>query len=185
MAEPAHEDRRLMQRVAAGDHTALAQLYDRFSAAVYGLAYRVAGDDAVAQDITQETFLKVWQGRARWHADRGRLSSWLLTITRYTAIDHLRALKRQPLTSLDDAPEVAAEEVDDALLTDARLLRDLMAQLPPEQALAIELAFFHGLTHRDLADRLGLPLGTVKTRVRLGLLKLRDAWLAATSEGED
>lgn len=179
-------DRQLIERLAAQDQQALAQLYARYGGPVYSLCMRVLGQPTLAEEVTQDTFLKVWHNPGAWQPDKGRFASWLLTVARYTAIDRLRAEQRQVTDgagSLEDVQIVDVEgQPDSPLLRDGRLLAELIAQLPPEQAHLITLGFFHGYTHRELAERLGLPLGTVKTRIRLGLNKLRDLWAAAHAE---
>ncbi len=177
------EDRDLMQRIEAGDDSALALLYERYGRIVYSLTLRVLQNPALAEEATQDTFIKVWRKSTRWDPAKGRLSSWLLTVARYTAIDRLRSEQRQsPDTAdIDAVPPIAGEGgiPDAAELLDSRQLQRLLGQLPVEQAEVIQLAFFQGLTHSELAERLGLPLGTVKTRVRLGLKKLKGLWQQA------
>lgn len=180
-------DFELMQRVSHQDQSALADLYTRYGGPVYSLALRILENSTMAEEVTQDIFLKVWHQSEQWDAEKGRLSSWLLTITRYSSIDRLRKERRQPnltLTPLDDMPHIASTRglIDDPLWQDGRILRNLLTQLPQEQQQVIELAFFGGLTHSDLAERLDLPLGTVKTRVRLGLQKLKNLWLEAESD---
>lgn len=175
----------LMQRIVHEDQHALMALYQRYGNQVYSLALRVLRQAPLAEEATQDTFLKVWHKSLSWDPDKGQLGSWLLTIARYTAIDHLRREQRQyvgGLDNLDRLPDPAAGQglVGDARWQDGQLLRDLMVELPAEQAQVIELAFFHGLTHSELAEHLNLPLGTVKTRARLGLQKLRALWVEST-----
>lgn len=177
-----------MRRVELRDQAALALLYDRYGSQVYGLAYRVLRNSALAEEATQDTFMKVWRQSARWDSQKGLLLHWLLTITRYTAIDRLRQEQRQtaPQTVSFDLIAAPASDTDgpeQVAMHDGRVLRGLLAQLPPEQAQVIELGFFQGLTHTELAERLNLPLGTIKTRVRLGLHKLRALWQAAHEDG--
>lgn len=174
-------DRDLMHRIERHDQTALTLLYERYGRPVYSLAYRILQNTVMAEEATQDTFLKVWRQSARWDGDKGQLVSWLLTIARYTAIDRLRQEQRQTqpqVVSIDAVapPESDADHPDDPALHDANIVRGLLSQLPPEQAQVIEMGFFQGLTHTELAERLNLPLGTIKTRVRLGLRKLRTLW---------
>jgi RNA polymerase sigma-70 factor (ECF subfamily) len=174
-------DTELIRRVNQRDQNALSELYRRYGALVYSLALRVLQNSTMAEEATQDTFLKVWYQSATWDADKGKLVSWLLTITRYTAIDRLRRERRRPNESsvaIDDTFEIADENavVDDPLVQDGRALRALMNRLPAEQVQVIELAFFQGMSHSEIAEHLRLPLGTVKTRVRLGLQKLKDLW---------
>lgn len=161
-----------LRRIARGDDGALAVLYAQFSAPVYSLALRVLNDPRLAQEVTQDVFLKVWTNPQAWDARRGQFSSWLLTLTRYTAIDHLRREQRRTGKDIELSDQIAA--ANDAMEGyPPERLRDLLAHLPDEQRQVIELAYFGGLKHSELAERLGLPLGTVKTRLRLGLSKLR------------
>lgn len=180
-------DQELMRRVRRQDQAALATLYQQYGTQVYSLAYRVVRHTHLAEEVAQDTFLKVWRLADQWDSGKGQLSSWILTIARNTAIDRLRSEQRQPTSGsapLEYIPDVVSSIglPHDAGRMNSQLLLDLMRQLPPDQAEAIELAFFQGLTHSQLAERLGLPLGTVKTRVRLGLQKLRGLWLEATKE---
>lgn len=175
-------DAALMLRIANQDQAALLILYQRFGAQVYSLVYRVLNDAQMAEEATQDTFLKIWHKSEQWEASRGQLSSWLLTIARYAAIDRLRREQRHSAVAapwLDTYPEPAstAAQPGDRQWLDGQLLRQLMATLPEEQRLVIELAFFQGLTHSELAERLNWPLGTVKTRLRSGLQKLRALWI--------
>jgi len=182
---PSTTDRDLMHRIAQGDQGALSELYQRYGLLVHSLALRILQKRELAEEISQDTFLNVWNHPETWRADGGRLSSWLLTVTRYKAIDRIRHEQRRP--DLKASPlyeeQVQAEpstQPDDPAAEDGRLIRALLSQLPAEQAEVIELAFFQGMTHSAMAERLNLPLGTVKTRVRLGLQKLRMLWEAST-----
>jgi len=174
-------DIELMRRIAQADQAALSTLYQRYGAVIYSLALRVLQNTGLAEEVTQDVFLEVWNRPQIWDPGKGRLSSWMLTIARYTAIDRLRKDQRRPeatTTPLDDLAERLSiiGQTDDALWQDGQMLRSLMQQLPSEQAEVIDLAFFQGLTHSELAQTLNLPLGTIKTRVRLGLRKLRGLW---------
>jgi RNA polymerase sigma-70 factor (ECF subfamily) len=171
----------LMNRVAQRDEGALAELYHHYGSLVYSLAMRILQNRELAEEITQDTFLLVWNRPEAWSPNRGLFSSWLLTVARYRAIDRIRHEQRRPdmQASILQDDLMRAEQPhppDDPRLEDSRLLRSLLSQLPPEQAQVIELAFFGGLTHSALAELLNLPLGTVKTRLRLGLQKLRMLW---------
>lgn len=179
---PDPDDRNLVERIERRDQQALATLYERYGGPVYGLAYRVTGSAAMAEEAAQDTFLKVWNQASRWDPDKGKFSSWLLTIARYTAIDRLRQEQRHNSVPIDNVPDPPSSTgiPHDPVLQDGRMLREMLAQIPPEQAELIEMAFFQGMTHRQLAEQLDLPLGTVKTRVRLGLQKLRGLWIEAT-----
>lgn len=175
----------LMQRIVERDQEALMALYQRFGNQVYSLALRVLRNPGLAEEATQDTFLKIWRKGESWNPERGQLSSWLLTITRYTAIDCLRREQRRSQEGtefLDDLAEhsLTVSPVGDRRWLDGQLLRHLLGQIPAEQAEVIELAFFQGMTHSELADHLDWPLGTVKTRLRLGMQKLRELWIEAT-----
>jgi RNA polymerase sigma-70 factor (ECF subfamily) len=178
-------DRELMKQIGQGEQYALMELYARYGNAVYGLALHVLHDTGLAEEVTQDTFLKVWKQSERWDADKGKLSSWLLTVARHTAIDRYRKLQRRPPAGipLEDVELSLGQMalVDTPQWADGQLLARLLEQLPPEQAQLIQLAFFHGMSHSELAESLGLPLGTVKTRLRLGLQKLKGLWQEAIS----
>lgn len=181
------QDRDLMRRIEQQDQSALAQLYERYGRPVYSLTYRVLQNSALAEEATQDTFMKVWKQSARWDSDKGVLTSWLLTIARYTAIDRLRQEQRQTapqMVSIDAivSPEAEEGQPEDIILRDGVVLRHLLTQIPQEQAQVIEMGFFQGLTHTELAERLDQPLGTIKTRARLGLQKLRALWIELESQ---
>jgi RNA polymerase sigma-70 factor (ECF subfamily) len=183
---PDAPDGELMQHIRQADQSALMLLYARHGNAVYGLALRILHDSGLAEEVTQDTFLKVWNQADRWDPDKGQLSSWLLTVTRHTAIDRYRKLQRRPATS-EMREEVEATlgqtaTVDTPQWADGQLLARLFEHLPPEQAHLVQLAFYQGMSHSELAEGLKLPLGTVKTRLRLGLQKLKMLWQEATAE---
>ncbi len=171
-----------MRRISERDQSALAEFYDQYGALVYGMTLRVLQDNTLAEEAAQDTFLKVWHQAERWDASRGKVVSWLLTIARFTAIDRLQKEKRQAPPSSVDIDEMHGLGETDALLggvaaLDAEALRELLRQLPPEQVQAIELAYFQGLSHSEIATATGQPLGTVKSRIRDGMRALRGMWL--------
>lgn len=178
------DDIELMRRITARDEQALWALYELYGRAVYSIAYRILGNAAFAEEATQDTFLKVWKQTNRWDSEKGKLKNWLLTIAQFTAIDRLRKEKRQPTVHPDPI-----EDTDESLLTaknesrwqEGATLRMVVAQLPPEQAQLIDLAFFQGMSHSEIAESLQMPLGTVKTRVRTGLQRLRELWLESAN----
>ena len=163
----------------------MAELYDRHARPIYSLAMRILGDTTEAEDVVQEVFSQAWRQASRYSASRGAVGAWLLTITRSRAIDRLRARRARPGGVNDD--RVAEQLPDVGPPADSQVLsseqvarvRAALDELPLLQRAAIELAFFEGLTHAEIADRLEQPLGTVKTRIRLAMLKLRDV-LAGT-----
>ena len=166
-------DQQLLQSIGQRDQAALAELYRRYGMAVYSVAMRVLDNASYAEEVAQDTFLKVWNKPETWNWNMGAFSSWLLTVARYTAIDRLRKeIHHRPTVELDDTHGALMDMRDDE-----NGFVSLLTHLPPEQATLIELAFFQGMTHQELADKLSLPLGTVKTRLRLGLQKLRALWL--------
>jgi RNA polymerase sigma-70 factor, ECF subfamily len=175
-------DHELLRQVRVGDKQAVAALYDRYSSPVINLATYVLGNRESAEEVLQDVFLTVWKRPEVWDAARGSFLTWLLTITRNRAIDRLRgregsANKRE--MSLEIAPEIAADDIqmEGVEWDNARALRGLIERLPQDQAQLIEMAFYKGMTHTLIAEATGIPLGTVKTRLRVGLQSLRRMWL--------
>ena len=166
----------LIGRIRAGDETAMADLYDRYSGIVYGVALRVLGNTTAAEDVLQEVFLQLWRNPQAFDADRGRLPAWLAVIARNRAIDHLR--KRPPEDDIEDLAISTGVNLENT--TAQRLavdkVRGVLAQLPAEQRRLLEMAFFEGMTHSEIAAKTGEALGTIKTRIRTGLLALRKAF---------
>ena len=196
-SDPSVDDVQLVARIAAGDEQALGALYDRWGVSVHTLAYHLLGDEDEAEDAVEETFWQAWRQAGRFDAARGAVSTWLSTIARSRALDRLRARRRRAEESAD-AP-AARSETGRAPLADkpsrignperdserAERSRDIAAALstlPPEQREVIELAYFGGLSQTEIAAKISQPLGTVKTRARLALEKLR-APLAPHREG--
>ncbi len=168
----------LLRCVALGDEAALAELYDRLSPLAYGLSLRMAGDTLIAQDAVQEGFLRVWRGARGFDRKRGPARAWVLRIVRNVTIDQLRSRavrERSELRAAAEPQAAGAPRPDDlALRAETRAaLRDGLACLPDEQRRMIEIAYFEGLSHSEIAERENLPLGTVKTRIRDGVLRLR------------
>lgn len=174
MNEKPWNDADVVAQLCRGDHEALVRLYDEYSGLVYGIALRVLRNGAAAEDIVQEVFLQLWRNPKVFDAQRGRLAPWLAVIARHKAVDALRKVKFE-VDSEKENTAVGAEP-SQALphrIADAEKAKKLMARLPLEQKQALELAFLDGLTHVEIAARIGEPLGTVKSRIRLGLLFLR------------
>jgi RNA polymerase sigma-70 factor (ECF subfamily) len=189
------DDAEMMEALAGGDVHALEALYDRYSALVFSVSLRVLHDVHLAEDVTQEVFLRLWRQPASFDPARGRFISWLMSVTRNRALDELRRISRRNRSEdqedednpVSDVP--SADRMDDptlgAELAEQReAVRAAMTRLPPEQRRAIELAYFSGLTQVEIADMTGDPLGTVKTRIRLGMRKLREALAAYVDDGE-
>lgn len=181
--DPGAEHVRLAAGLARGDKQALARLYDLLGKPLYSLALRITGDAAEAQDVVQDVFLQLWHKAADYQPSRGSYFAWAATLTRNRALDRVRMHKRRGEIIRESANDIQpAREDDDLDSGDALWLREkagavrrALADLPTEQRQAIELAFFSGFTQQQIAERLGDPLGTVKARIRRGLLRLRDA----------
>jgi RNA polymerase sigma-70 factor (ECF subfamily) len=178
-------DEELVERLGGRDLAAFEVLYDRYGDLVYSVSLRVVGDTYVAEDVTQDVFLRLWRRPDQFDVRRGRFVTWLLSVARNRSIDHRRSQSRRlrrETVPVDEDEDVlpAGDDRDDpafaAVLADERAaVRIAMLVLPPEQRLAIQLAYFGGLTQQEIANRLGQPLGTVKTRIRLGMQKMRAA----------
>lgn len=180
-----------MARLSYRDIRAFETLYDRYGTLVYSTALRVVADVHLAEDIAQEIFLRLWRKPEHYVPQRGRFATWLVSVARNRAVDHVRTRGRRrkhevtaevpeqtlPGSDLDD-PAMAAQLSDQR-----RIVRQAMASLPKEQQQVIEMAYYGGYTQQEIADLLSQPLGTVKTRIRLGMQKLRDA-LASQVRGE-
>ena len=172
-------DEDLMQLVRAGDAQAFEIVFDRHSGAAFSLAYRMCGRQAMAEDIVQEAFVSLWRSGARYDATRGSVRTWVLSVVRNRTIDAFR--RESAKGSRDVSEEGIAERMAAPELTDteverrdeARQVRKALVELPPDQRQVIELAYFGGFTHSQIADMLELPSGTVKGRMRLGLTKMR------------
>lgn len=174
-------DDQLVQQVAGGEQQALLSLYDRYSGRVYALVLRMLGDSMSAEEVTQDVFLKLWSRAHSYLSSRGSFGTWLLTIARHAAIDRIRQ-ERRHIVSLDDEDpdESWAELADDESISEEARWRSLyfaVHALPPEQRQVIELAYYQGMSHSQIAEYLGWPVGTVKTRLRLGMEQLRRQWL--------
>jgi RNA polymerase sigma-70 factor, ECF subfamily len=169
-------DLALVTGLKSGDQGAMAELYDRYSSVVYAVALRVLGDTGAAEDVLQEVFLQLWRKPSAFDAARGSLGSWLAVITRNRAIDSLR--KRRPETDIEDVVlSVAPDLVGEAeRARAAEKVRGVMGGMAPAQRSALEMAYWEGMSHSEIADKTGEPLGTVKTRIRAGLIALRKAF---------
>ena len=171
-------DQALIARIAAGDQEAFAALYDRLASQAYSLAVYVTKDGRTAEDVVQEAFVNIWRMAGSYTTGRGSVSAWAMTVVRNRAVDHLRRLGSRPQIASDLENVIVATPHDEvwtsvAQTLDADTVRNALGCLPPEQREAIEMGFFNGLSHQEIAERTGLPLGTVKSRMRNGLRKMR------------
>jgi RNA polymerase sigma factor (sigma-70 family) len=174
-------DEALLALIARGDDDALAELYDRFGGVAYRLAYRVLRDEALAQDAVQEAFLAAWRTALAFDPGRGKASTWLLTLVHRRAVDLVRREDRRRGDPLDSVAPPATESIDETASAreQRRAVQAALARLPAEQRQALELAYYGGLTQTELAERLGVPLGTVKSRMFAALGRLRELLEAA------
>lgn len=172
-------DAQLIHLVARNESWALAEIYNRYARLVFSLALKILNDRSSAEEVVQEVFVKVWRRARDYRDDRGKFSSWLTGIAHHHAIDELRRRRVRPSAAGDES--AAAEVMDDGPAPmdravqslEHRRIVDALCAIPPEQRRAIEMAYFDGFTQQEIADRLGQPLGTIKTRMRLGMQKLK------------
>lgn len=176
--ESSHEDAMLLASVQKGDEQAMASIFDRYSKIVYSVALRVLRDPSAAEDVLQEIFMQIWRTPESFIATRGSLGAWLAVVSRNRSIDVLR--RRRPMDPVDEMPlasptNMSSETEHNLLMEKAR---GAIRQLPVEQRRLLEMAYFEGLTHTEIAEATGDPLGTVKTRIRSGLQMLRKEFQA-------
>jgi RNA polymerase sigma-70 factor (ECF subfamily) len=182
-AQSQAEDLDCLRHLSSGDQASASALYNRHARPVYSLILRIVGDEGEAEDVLQDVFAQAFRQAARYDASRGPVAAWLLMMARSRSIDRVRSRRSRPEAQTSDdehamdempgsMPDAASSMLDEE---QARIVRRALVALPPIQRVAVELAYYDGLSHREIADRLEEPLGTVKTRIRLGLLKLRDA----------
>ena len=175
--ELAHlSDEALVALAARSEQSALAELYDRFGRTAYGLALRILRDEALAEDAVQEGFLAAWRTAPRFVPGRGKASTWLLTLVHRRAVDLVRREERRRADSLELTAEPGGGEVDEEawLRLQRERVQTALRQLPDQQREALELAYYGGFTQSELAERLGQPLGTIKSRMFAGLARLRE-----------
>ena len=176
------DDAQLLQRIAQRDRQAFSQLYDRYAGVLYSTTIRILNDPEEASDVLQDVFLQIWEKAGSYDPHLGKPFNWALTLTRNKAIDRLRALKRR-YSFIDEVTEEFAEEAnprrawnEEFMTSDrAALIRAAVETLPLEQRQAIEMAFLGGMTQNEISKTLNQPLGTIKARIRRGMLKLRDS----------
>jgi RNA polymerase sigma factor, sigma-70 family len=168
-------DAELLQRIRRGDEGGMAELYDRFSAVVFSAALRVLSEASQAEDVLQEVFLQLWRNPSAFDANRGSLAAWLAVIARHRAIDHLR--RRRPETDFEEVVLSVDPGLDSQAARSEAIgrIRGVMESMSDEQRSAVEMAFFEGLTHTEIAEKTGEPLGTIKTRIRSALIAIRKA----------
>jgi RNA polymerase sigma-70 factor, ECF subfamily len=182
-------DEEAMQLVADGNPRAFELIYDRHGGAAFSLSYRMVGNRVTAEDITQEAFLSIWRSRLRYEPARGSVRTWVLGIVHHRGVDALRRhtvhdRRRAGMEGVEERLEAPERtEVEAARRQEARSVRDALEALPEDQSKVIELAYFGGFSHSQIADMLEMPLGTVKGRMRLGLEKLRHSLEGPMSEG--
>jgi RNA polymerase sigma-70 factor (ECF subfamily) len=163
----------VVSAIRSGDESAMAHLYDKYSSIVYSVALRVLADTGAAEDVLQDVFMQLWRNPGAFDASRGNLAPWLAVIARNRAIDALR--RRQPETDIEDVivsvePDMAGDAERSRTM---EKVRGALGSMPAPQRSALEMAYFEGLTHTEIAEKTGEPLGTVKTRIRAGLMALR------------
>ncbi len=181
--QPHHAEQALLARMQAGEQTALAELYDHYAGTLYALAYRITGNAADAEEVVLDAFTQAWRQAQRYDPARGSVAAWLVTIARSRALDRRRQQPRAswpaqpwaalPFTEAAEDPEAATAQAEQAAN-----LRVLLNRLPAQQRQVLVLAYYQGLSQHEIAAHLGEPLGTVKTRARLGMQKLR-GWVRA------
>jgi RNA polymerase sigma-70 factor (ECF subfamily) len=171
-------DINLLHAIARRDEAALTSLYDRYRLILFGLLVRILGSREEAEDVLQEVFIQVWRRAADFDERRGKPFTWLVTLARSRAIDRLRQLsarERLAVASAQEAPGEASDAVQDAYRSEQKeIVAAALDQIPAEQRQSLMLAYFEGLTQSEIAARLGAPLGTIKTRMRSGMIKLRE-----------
>ena len=173
MSQQPSNDAGIVARLLDGDKEGFVRLYDEYAGLIYGIALRVLRNAAAAEDVVQEVFLQLWRNPASFDPRRGQLAPWLAVIARHKAVDSLRKLKFEADSAETPLPDPVVSEASVQCSADGNRAKRLMAELPTEQRQVLELAFLDGLTHTEIAARVSQPLGTVKSRIRLGLLSLR------------
>jgi RNA polymerase sigma-70 factor, ECF subfamily len=190
----APDDHVLIAAISRGDSTALEVLYDRYSTVVYRMALRILKNREQAEDVVQEVFWRVWRRSSSFERDRGRVAQWIFGIAHNLCIDELRRLRARPTPVYEDVDHPVIQQLTDEQIDvpatvwaseQRRTIAEALDHLPPPQRQAIELAYFSGLSHQEIATRLNRPLGTIKTRVRLGLQKLGSLLTARGLSPED
>jgi len=171
------DDDQLLAAMAGGDEAALAELYDRYGRSAYALAVRILRDPALAEDAVQDAFLAAWRTAAAFDPKRGKASTWLITLVHRRSVDVVRREDRRRAAPLDDVPVPSGDSTDETaeIREERRAVQAALAELGEAEREALELAYYGGLSQSEIAERLGVPLGTIKSRMFGGLAKLRDA----------
>jgi RNA polymerase sigma-70 factor (ECF subfamily) len=165
----------LIQHTQQGDKSAFSSLYDKFSPALYGVILKIVRQDThVAEDCLQDAFVKIWKHISTYDAHKGSIFTWMLTIARNTALDKLSSLKAKQIHSLDSTVSIEETKYNTSLNIDTIGISDVMKRLQPEYQTLINMAYYQGMTQVEIADELGLPLGTAKTKIRAAMLSLRN-----------
>lgn len=172
-------DAQLLALIGRGENWALSEIYNRYAGLVFSIALRALSDRASAEEVVQGVFTKVWQHARKYRVERGKFSSWLINISRHESIDELRRRRVRPVTRLGDEKLLATLASDEDLLPDTQAalerarVHEALQKIPPKQRMVIELAFWDGMTHQEIALHCQSPLGTIKTRFRLGIQRLK------------
>lgn len=177
------DDETLLRFITRADEGALGELYDRYSRLVYSMALNSTGDAGLAEEITQDVYLRIWNKAASYQPSQGKVTTWIVSIARYRSIDMLRKLSVRPEGNRAEWAEGEAFEASDPMDIEEQVenserklqVQRAVAELPDEQRVVLSLAFFQGFSHSEIAEIMGEPLGTVKTRIRLGMQKLRQS----------
>ncbi|MEM8529231.1 MAG: sigma-70 family RNA polymerase sigma factor [Chloroflexota bacterium] len=176
------DDNALIEAISMGDSQALEVLYDRYGAVIYRMALRIVKNSELAEDVVQEVFWRVWRRSSSFEKDRGRVAQWLFGVAHNLCIDELRRMRSRPVSVYEDVEHPLIQQLADDKIDIAetawnserrRVITDALSQLPESQRQAVEMAYFGGMSHQEIATKLDRPLGTIKTRVRLGLHKLK------------
>jgi RNA polymerase sigma factor (sigma-70 family) len=177
-------EQQLISLLKSNDRVAFEYLYDNYSAALYGIIVKIVKDEERACDVMQDTFLKIWKGISSYNAEKGTLFTWILNIARNTAIDKLRMeVKKENVIKLDSLHDNDLSSASVFIPIPATIdVRSIVEQLLPERKLLIDMVYFQGYTHEEVSERLSLPLGTVKSRIRKALQELRDVFSVTTPE---
>jgi len=174
-------DTELLRKISGGDRLAFAEFYDRHSVLMFSVASRILNDPAEAEDVLQEAFMQIWEKAAKFDSQLGRASSWAAILVRNRAIDRIRSTQRRTRLAQEAGPELAFAAAESSTANEivhgaekAKLIQSAIGVLPADQRKAIEMAYFSGLTHTEISEKLQEPLGTIKARIRRGLLRLRE-----------